>query len=95
MRPLLFVLLPCSAFAASKVIAVIPPDNAAQGGPSVELETKLGHSEDVTLISRGAQLEILRGLSLKKETKVDERLATKIGKLSGADGVVFGAPGGF
>lgn len=93
MRPLLLAaLLPLSSLAAPKVIAVIPPDAAGQGGPAVDLETKLGHAEDVTLISRGAQLEILRGLKLQPSAKVDEKLALKIGRLSGADVVVFGSP---
>lgn len=92
MRPLFLVLCSFSAFAGPKVIAVIPPENAAQAGPSVDLETKLGHSEDVTIISRGAQLEILRGVALKPTTKVDDKLAVRIGRLSGADVVVYGAP---
>ena len=93
MRALLVsVCLPLSALAAPKVVAVIPPDDASKGGAAVDLETKLGHSEDVTIISRGAQLEILRGLKLQPSTKVDEKLALKIGRLSGADAVVFGAP---
>src|SRR5688572_2719964 len=91
----LLVLLPVSALAAPKVLAVIPPQNAAQAGPSVDLEAKLSHSDEVTIISRGAQLEILRGLALKKEPKVDDALALKIGRLSGADGVVIGTAGAF
>jgi len=93
MRLVLFVLLSLPAAAAPKVVTVLPPQKAALGGPSVDLEARLGHSEDVTLISRGAQLEILRGLKLKPDAKVDDKLALKLGRLSGSDGVVTGTAG--
>jgi tetratricopeptide (TPR) repeat protein len=94
MRSLLtWVVVPFAAFAEPRVIAVLPPQSAALGGPSIDLETRLGHSPDVTLISRGAQLEIIRGLQLKKDPKPDDKLALKLGKLAGCDAVVTGVEG--
>lgn len=92
---LLLVLLAVPSLAAPKVVMVVPPQNAALAGPAVELETRLGHSDEVSLISRGAQLEILRGLGLKKEAKVDDKLLLRLAQLSGADAAITGVAGAF
>ncbi len=86
---ILLFALATPAFASHRVVAVIPPPK--DGALAVDVEIRLGHSPDVSLISRGSQLEILRGLSLTPETPVDESLALQLGQLSGADAVIYGS----
>ena len=78
--------------AEHRVVLVVPPPGAGQGGDALVLETSLGRSPDLSLISRGAQIEILRGLALPPSVKVDEALALRMGQLSGADAVIHGFP---
>ena len=78
--------LAASAAARAERRVVMVADSSADG---VALETRLGHSPDVTLISRGSQLEILRGLKLGANAKLTDALAQKLGRLAGADAVLW------
>ena len=81
-----------AAHAEHRVLLVVPPDSVEQAGDAIDVETRLGHSPDVSLISRAAQLEILRGLKKDPSAHVDDAVALQLAQLSGADGVVLCTP---
>jgi hypothetical protein len=55
------------------------------------LELLLTHSADVSLLSRSTQLEILKGIQIKPTAAVDDALALRLGRLGGADAVIYRA----
>ena len=67
-----------SVYAAPGVTAFI-----AVGSLGVGIDVITGPSDAV----------VIRGLALKKDTKVDDKLALRLGQLSGADATITGGPG--